>query len=68
MPSCEKCWSEAAASIDKTDQYQQLIETCTCTPEEQAGRHAEVCPVCHRRTQHQHYGVCMNPECKEETP
>jgi hypothetical protein len=36
----------------------------TCTPEQQAGEYAGMCPKCNRKTLHQHIHVCMN--CGEE--
>ena len=65
MPSCEKCWSAARRSVHVADEYARLLEKrdatkSVCTPEEQAGPAATICPECGRRTVHQHCGVCMS--------
>lgn len=67
MASCEKCWSDAGIDArllggEKAERYGELIEkrkANPCTPEEQAGPDAEVCPQCDRRTIHQWTGECM---------
>ena len=61
MPSCEKCWREAGGNPDR---YKELLITRSCTPEEQAGPDAGMCPVCKRQTLHQYCKVCMNLDCK----
>ena len=65
MPSCEKCWRDAGADPygDHAARYREFVETHDCSPEEQAGRFAYTCKQCHRKTIHQHAGVCMNPDC-----
>ena len=53
MSACEKCWDEAASYQD----YLRLLKARgghPCTPEQQAGPDAGVCPHCRRRTLHQH--------------
>ncbi|KKL23902.1 hypothetical protein LCGC14_2420720 [marine sediment metagenome] len=56
MSSCERCWSESRMYSN----YSELIKrTPSCTPEEQAGPGAIVCPQCQRKTVHQYTGECM---------
>jgi len=63
MPSCERCWEEAGGSPDR---YHELLAINKCTPEEQAGRDAGICPQCKRKTMHQLVtDVCMNPDCPQ---
>lgn len=64
MPSCEKCWSDAgfkawSSQGDKVEIYGRLVKERDCTPEEQAGPDAEVCPECRRKTIHQHVHYCL---------
>ncbi|MFA4971183.1 MAG: hypothetical protein WC683_01125 [bacterium] len=64
MSTCEKCWADAHrdAPEDVSARYARLIEERRgrqCTPEEQAGPDATVCPQCGRRTCHQWTGECM---------
>lgn len=63
MASCEKCWSDAGImGGDKTENYANLIEERKddpCTPEEQAGHDAEICPKCKRKTVHQLTHECV---------
>jgi hypothetical protein len=64
MPTCEKCWSDAHGDpyVGVPERYRELLaerHANPCTPEEQAGPAATECPMCHRRTCHQHCGVCM---------
>jgi len=56
MSICERCWAEAGGN---TTRYRQLLQTRTCTPEEQAGPDAGTCSRCGRRALHQHTGECM---------
>lgn len=68
MARCEKCWNDAfhkAFNDPKTQAefYEELIKKRKCTPEQQAGIDAKVCPKCKRKCLHQHTGDCMNPEC-----
>lgn len=69
MASCEKCWADAytrmRVNADKSqaDYYIDLInerKDNPCTPEQQAGLDAEMCPKCNRKTVHQYVHVCMN--------
>lgn len=60
MASCEKCWRDSGSN---PKEYARLVETRNCTPEEQAGDAATICPGCERRTVHQYSRVCMNPNC-----
>lgn len=69
MASCEKCWSDAYlrhrlnADKSQAEYYQIMIEERKdnpCTPEQQAGEDAEICPKCDRKTMHQYVKVCMN--------
>jgi len=65
MSSCEKCWKDAGGDPDK---YHRLIQdrlNNPCTPEEQAGEFATICPNCQRKTIHQYTQKCMNVNCKE---
>ena len=60
MASCEKCWEDANGDPKR---YAELVVerlVIHCTPEQQAGRGATLCPVCNRKTLHQICGVCMN--------
>jgi len=69
MPSCEKCWKDAgyiahSKMTSKAEEYYKLVEQRdrdgeTCSPEEQAGTEATICPVCERKTVHQYAKVCM---------
>lgn len=56
MSACEKCWRQAGGN---PDYYRELVKTRSCTPEEQAGLAASVCPECKRQTLHQYTGECM---------
>jgi len=64
MASCEKCWqdSDGDAII-----YANLLHTRKyinkCTPEEQAGELATLCPNCNRKTIHHWTGDCMVLDC-----
>ena len=67
MASCEKCWNDSftityGTGEDRVEKYQQLIRERNCTPEEQAGNDAQLCPNCQRWTIHQITGDCMNTE------
>ena len=74
MSTCEKCWTEARCwaetklilpyGISFVSEYNRLIAIHRCTPEEQAGEHAEVCPQCGRLTLHQWARECM-AGCKD---
>ena len=70
MSSCEKCWLDAhyINTDDLADAYHALLAERSgvnvCTPEEQAGANAGVCPKCGRRTTHQITGACMTPNCE----
>jgi hypothetical protein len=64
MAACEKCWRDAhrGPQFSVADEYQRLIEERRdnpCTPEQQAGPDATECPVCNRKTVHQHCHICM---------
>jgi len=56
MASCEKCWAESHG--DPVRYHKLILERC-CSPEEQAGPDATMCPMCARKTEHQHASVCM---------
>ena len=60
MASCEKCWRD---SNGNPDEYHRLIGSRYCTPEEQAGEDATICPKCNKRTVHQYAKVCMISNC-----
>ena len=69
MASCEKCWSDSftltyGTSEDRVEKYHQLIKERNCSPEDQAGSDAELCPKCGRNTIHQITGDCMNFDCE----
>lgn len=65
MPSCEKCWRDSRGELEA---YEGLIESRTCTPEEQAGSSdAVLCSWCKRYTIHRWAKVCMNPGCGFES-
>ena len=64
MPTCEKCWDMsyrpfANADESRLEVYNRLVAMENCTPEEQAGCCATVCPVCNRKAVHQYAKVCM---------
>lgn len=66
MSACEKCWRDAHRSDDVAAEYTRLIaerKASPCTPEEQAGDDATVCPKCNRKAVHQHTGECMTSDC-----
>ena len=70
MALCVKCLIESDASDDQFDEYDRLIESHKCTPEQQAGEDAELCETCTRYTIQTYNDVCMTPGCKgnhEET-
>ena len=60
MTACEKCWKDSGGDHAR---YKRLLKGRHCTPEEQAGDDAGLCPDCGRRTVHQHTGDCLSPEC-----
>jgi len=65
MASCEKCWSDAYriacedGTKSQTQVYWQLLLSRDCTPEEQAGKRAQMCPNCNRKTVHQVDNICL---------
>lgn len=64
MPSCEKCWSDAhrGPMFSVAEEYHKLLaerKDNPCTPEQQAGINATICPICDRFTVHQHCKICM---------
>ena len=75
MASCEKCWIDAynrsrCTGKSQAECYEELIRERNdnpCTPEEQAGHDAKVCPICNRKTLHQYTKICMNG-CKNKLP
>lgn len=62
MASCEKCWRDSRGQGD--GEYARLVATRNCTPEQQAGEGADMCPVCGRACVHIYCHVCMNKDCK----
>lgn len=69
MPSCEKCWGDAYTRThtnprkSQAEHYHDLIEERKdnpCTPEQQAGHDAEICPKCGKKAIHQIIKECMN--------
>lgn len=62
MSACEKCWRDSR----REDNYAEVLASRAenpCTPEEQAGPDATVCPACGKRTAHQITGQCMDVAC-----
>lgn len=65
MATCERCWemahsvSRTSNTMDQADVYRELLLKNDCTPEQQAGRAAVVCPTCKTRTVHQHTHQCV---------
>jgi len=65
MASCEKCWNDSRGDPQL---YSELVASRnvrgeSCSPEDQAGPYATVCPHCQRKTVHQVCLVCMTPDC-----
>lgn len=60
MSACEKCWSDAGGDPLL---YMNLIKNRKCSPEEQAGPGAGMCPRCGRQTLHQYTSECMTHGC-----
>ena len=60
MASCEQCWRD---SHGDPELYRYFIKTRQCTPEEQAGLEARICPVCGRKALHEILHWCMVPGC-----
>lgn len=62
LPTCEKCWSDASGIKSKYNELleQREREKNTCSPEDQAGPNAKLCPTCKRKTCHQLYHICMS--------
>lgn len=59
MAACEKCWRDSGGDPDL---YRDLIEQRKdnpCSPEDQAGEDAKLCPMCGRKAVHVHCHVCM---------
>ena len=58
MASCEKCWADSGGLPEV---YSRLIKERTgiCTPEDQAGVGAQMCPECGRNTIHIYCHCCM---------
>lgn len=56
MSGCERCWADSGGDADE---YHRLLETRSCSPEQQAGIDARTCPDCNRLAIHQHTGECM---------
>ncbi len=58
MSSCEKCVRDSRGGGD----YCKLLDFRKgnpCTPEQQAGPDAGVCPLCKRKVLHQYTDECM---------
>jgi len=70
MSRCEKCWRDAHRDgpfADVAAVYARLIDERKdhpCTPEEQAGGAAQVCPACGHTTLHQLTRECMVHGCR----
>lgn len=56
MASCEKCWRDSAGDPLR---YAVLVNERDCSPEDQAGYGAQMCPHCGRRAVHQYCHICM---------
>ena len=61
MASCEKCWADATL---RGVEYSELLRSReargkACTPEQQAGPGATLCPSCRRMAVHQYVAECM---------
>lgn len=54
MSSCEKCWADSTAQGIPYHRLLLMRKDQPCSPEEQAGHDAKVCPRCQRRTIHQY--------------
>ena len=68
MPICEKCWKDSF--IESRDSgggtwtiHKRLHDERNCTPEEQAGENAPICPVCERRAVHYEDRQCVACGC-----
>ena len=68
MASCEKCWEDsymrthADPMKSQTEHYHDLIterKDNPCTPEEQAGIDAMICPKCNKKTIHPYVKQCL---------
>ena len=60
MSSCEKCWADSGGGGEYSRlMYERESAGRICTPEEQAGRDADLCPECNRKTIHQYTGEPM---------
>lgn len=73
MSACEKCWHDAhygSPFVNVADKYAKLLKERSnnpCTPEQQAGEDAGICPVCNRKTLHQWTQECMTGCPNKET-
>jgi hypothetical protein len=54
MSSCEKCWIDQQVMGIPYAEMVKIRQDHPCTPEQQAGPCADVCPVCKRMTLHQY--------------
>ena len=63
MSSCEKCWED---SNSNPLEYSHLVATRNCSPEEEAGRDAQICDNCNRKTIHQYTKECVICGMKQE--
>lgn len=68
MTSCEKCWTDSKSNPERYQELLKQSKKSPCTPEQQAGKYATVCPECKTKTVHQICRVCMNPKCNYEEP
>ena len=64
MASCERCWNESGGNHKE---YMELLKINNCTPEEQAGRGANMCRECGRATVHIYTHRCMSCNALENS-
>ena len=64
MSSCEKCWIDSGCQGVGYGDLVRSRKDDPCTPEEQAGPGATLCPKCGRKVLHAITGECM-ASCQE---
>ena len=70
MVSCERCLEMAQiaaheSGLEQIEEYRRLVLINDCTPEQQAGRYATLCPKCEAKTVHQYTHQCIACGWKE---